>query len=144
MAEAKVPAQSIAAGHERRDLSPKNIALFGLSLALLLVIVVFVTYALHEHYARVQIRTEAPPSALFSAREPTPEPRLTVAPGEEIKALRAAEDSVLNSYGWIDAKNGTARIPVDRAIEILARRGLPARAPSGPKAQLDKASEGKP
>jgi hypothetical protein len=143
MAEAKIPAESIEAGHEVRDLSPKNIALFGLSLAILLVVVVIVTYWLHEHYAAVAIRTQAPPSPVSSAREPTPEPRLSVTPGEDIKALRAAEDSILKSYGWIDAKNGIVRIPVDRAIEILAQRGLPARAPGGANTARRESVEGK-
>jgi hypothetical protein len=142
MAEAKIPAESIESGHEVRDLSPKNIALFGLSLAILLVVVVIVTYWLHERYTAVEIRTQAPPSPFFSAREPTPEPRLSVTPGADIKALRAAEDSILKSYGWIDAKNGIVRIPVDRAIDILAQRGLPARAPTNANTARQQTMEG--
>lgn len=143
MAEAKIPAESIEAGHEVRDLSPKNIALFGLSLAVLLVAVVIVTYWLHEHYTTVEIRTQAPPSPVSSAREPTPEPRLSVTPGEDIKALRAAEDSILKNYGWVDAKSGIVRIPVERAMEILAQRGLPARTQSGASTEHREGVQGK-
>ncbi len=35
---------------------------------------------------------------------------------------------MLKSYGWIDRDKGVVRIPIDRAIEILAERGLPVRA----------------
>lgn len=143
MAEAKIPAESVAAGHELRDLSPKVIALFALSLALLLGVVVLVTYFLNEHYTIVQLRTQAPPSPLSAARKPTPEPRLAVTPGEDVKTLRAAEDSMLKSYGWIDRQKGIVRIPVDRAIEILAQRGLPARAQKAEKIQSGESSEGK-
>jgi hypothetical protein len=143
MAETRVPAEIVEAGHELRDLSPKNIALFGLSLALLLVITVTVTYFLYEHYASVQIRTQAPASPFSSAREPTPEPRLAVTPGEDLKALRAAEDSILKSYAGIDAKNGIVRIPVDRAIEILAQRGLPSRAQTREESPKREPAEGK-
>lgn len=52
---------------------------------------------------------------------PTPTSSYTVA------ALRPGEDAILNSYGWVDQKNGIARIPIDRAIDIVAARGLPAR-----------------
>ena len=31
----------------------------------------------------------------------------------------------LNNYGWIDRKAGVAHIPIDRAIDILAKKGLP-------------------
>lgn len=143
MAEAKVPVDSVDAGHELRDLSPKAIALFALSLAILLVLVVLVTYFLHEHYLTVQVRTQAPPSPLSAAREPTPEPRLAVTPGEDLKALRAAEDSLLKSYAWIDRQQGIVRIPIDRAIELLAQRGLPTRAQKGETTRSGGSLEGK-
>ncbi len=52
---------------------------------------------------------------------PTPTSSYTAA------ALRPGEDAILNSYGWVDQKNGIARIPISRAIDIIAARGLPAR-----------------
>jgi hypothetical protein len=143
MAEAKIPVESVEAGHELRDLSPKAIALFALSLATLLVLVVLVTSFLHEHYLRVQVRTQAPPSPFSAARAPTPEPRLAVTPGEQIKALRAAEDSLLKSYAWVDRQQGIVRIPIDRAMELLAQRGLPTRAQKGQKTQNRESSEGR-
>jgi cytochrome c oxidase cbb3-type subunit III len=42
--------------------------------------------------------------------------------------LRAAEDAALHSYGWVDRATGIVRIPIDRAMEVLAARGLPVRA----------------
>jgi hypothetical protein len=33
----------------------------------------------------------------------------------------------LNSYGWIDRSNGIVRIPIDRAMDLILQRGLPAR-----------------
>jgi hypothetical protein len=41
--------------------------------------------------------------------------------------MRAAEDAALDSYGWVDKDAGIVRIPVDRAMEILAKKGLPSR-----------------
>ena len=38
--------------------------------------------------------------------------------------MRAAEDQMLTSYGWVDPQNGVVRIPIDRAIDLLAQRGL--------------------
>jgi hypothetical protein len=31
----------------------------------------------------------------------------------------------LSHYGWVDRAAGIAHIPIDRAIDILAKRGLP-------------------
>jgi hypothetical protein len=35
---------------------------------------------------------------------------------------RRAEDATLTSYAWIDRSNGIVRIPIDRAMELLAER----------------------
>jgi len=54
-----------------------------------------------------------------------PEPRLQIAPWEELKTQRAYEENLLHSYGWVDRPTGRARMPIDRAMEIVAERGAP-------------------
>jgi hypothetical protein len=49
--------------------------------------------------------------------------------------MRAEEDKILKSYAWIDKEKNIVRIPIDRAIDILAERGLPVRAQSGEKSK---------
>lgn len=114
-------------GHEASELDPKRIALFAFILAVIIVGVIFVTYALYRRFTTVEIRSQATPSPLSYTREPTPEPHLVVDPGQDLKAMRAAENAVLHSYDWVDKEQGVVRIPIDRAIAILAARGLPAR-----------------
>jgi hypothetical protein len=130
MAEPNVPSKTIEAGHELSDLSPKNIAVFAASLAVTIIVVLWICYQLFQHYFTVSRKTEVPPSPLSYTREPTPEPHLLVVPGQELKATRAAEDSMLNSYAWVDREKGVVRIPIQRAIDILAQRGLPTRPPN--------------
>jgi hypothetical protein len=127
MAEPNVPSKTIETGHELSDLSPKNIAIFGVSLVMMVLIVLWVCYELFQHYSTVSMKTEVPPSPLSYTREPTPEPHLLVVPGQELKAMRAAEDSLLNSYAWVDREKGIVRIPIQRAIDILAQGGIRSR-----------------
>jgi hypothetical protein len=61
-----------------------------------------------------------------------PQPRLETAPVVDLRKIREAEDQSLTSYGWIDRKNGVVRIPIARAIDMLAERGLPARRETEP------------
>jgi hypothetical protein len=61
-----------------------------------------------------------------------PQPQLQLNPHDDLVSLRAREDMVLNGYGWVDRTNGVVRIPVERAIELLAQRGLPTREPNAP------------
>jgi hypothetical protein len=42
----------------------------------------------------------------------------------------------LSSYGWVDREAGIVRIPIDRAMDLLAERGLPARAGPDPFAEV--------
>lgn len=57
-------------------------------------------------------------------------PLLQIAPEIDLKEFRAREDAELSSYGWIDRTTGVVRIPVERAMELVAQRGLPARSPT--------------
>jgi hypothetical protein len=56
-----------------------------------------------------------------------PDPRLEVDERGQLNGIRLAEENTLYSYGWVDEKAGTVRIPIDRAIDLLAQRGLPVR-----------------
>jgi len=56
-----------------------------------------------------------------------PEPRLQVNGPQDLAAMREAEDRVLTQYAWVDPDHGIIRIPIDRAIGLLAQEGLPYR-----------------
>ena len=55
-----------------------------------------------------------------------PEPRLDVDDGNQATAdLHAREDLLLEHYSLVDGQPGTIRIPIERAMELIAQRGLP-------------------
>jgi hypothetical protein len=56
-----------------------------------------------------------------------PEPRLQTRPAADIEKMRITERQILESYAWIDEKGGIVRIPVERAMDLIAQRGLPVR-----------------
>jgi hypothetical protein len=41
--------------------------------------------------------------------------------------IRLREENILSTYGWADQNAGTVHIPIDRAMDLLAQRGLPVR-----------------
>jgi hypothetical protein len=51
-----------------------------------------------------------------------PAPRLQSNPPAELAAMRAREQLLLHSYAWIDEGEGIARIPIERAMELLVRQ----------------------
>jgi hypothetical protein len=114
-------------GYELSDLKPGAIALFVLGLVIAVALAVIITTLFVNYSALQHARREAPVPRLAGERETTPGARLQVDAQKELRQMRAAEDTALNSYGWVDKDAGIVRIPIDRAMEILAKKGLPAR-----------------
>ena len=55
-----------------------------------------------------------------------PQPRLETDDGnQDITDLHAREDLLLDHYSYVTGKPGAIRIPIDRAMELIAERGLP-------------------
>jgi hypothetical protein len=48
-----------------------------------------------------------------------PEPRLQINEPQDLKAYRDQQNQILESYAWIDHKNGRVRIPVEKAMESM-------------------------
>jgi hypothetical protein len=55
---------------------------------------------------------------------PPPLPRLQVYPVGHWKDFQAAERERLATYGWMDRSSGAVHIPIERAMELVAERGV--------------------
>src|SRR5580692_1223269 len=121
--------------HERRDVDVFQISAFGIGLLLSCIVVVFAMWAMFDFlFEREDAKNANNPAAAMMNERPKlpPEPRLQAEPKIELKDLRADEDAILNSYGWIDPNKGIVRIPIDQAIDIVAQKGLPSKpSPAG-------------
>jgi hypothetical protein len=82
---------------------------------------------LHDRLDHDVRRESAPIHPLAAEREQPPRPRLQETPAIDLREFRAREDERLSTYGWVDRSAGIVRVPIERAIEIVAREGLPVR-----------------
>jgi hypothetical protein len=116
-------------GHERRDIDARPIVGASVALAVVITLVAIGMRLVFHHYAAREAATSQPanPLAVEAGRQLPPEPRLQTAPIDDIQKLREHERSILDTYGWVDREHGVVRVPIDRAIDLLAERGLPAR-----------------
>jgi hypothetical protein len=109
-------------GHELREVNVGFLVgslfalLFGTFLVCLLVVGIFQFFA---HTYETQKNAQASPFQL------PPEPRIEEYPWKQLITLREHEDHLLSTYALIDPKQGIVRVPVDRAIDMLAQKGLP-------------------
>jgi hypothetical protein len=86
-------------------------------------------YLLHREGGVPASRIESPAQ---DARQLPPAPFLEVTPSEDEVQMRAAENRILTHYSWLDQDNGIVRLPIDRAMDLIVQRGLPARKTNGP------------
>jgi hypothetical protein len=115
--------------HEHRDVNERAVGKFGIALALLCVVALALLFGLFRYFLSVEQAKNPIPRTIIptDARKRPPEPQLEETPVLDLERMRQAEDQALNSYGWVDGQNGIVRIPIDRAIDLLAQRGLPNR-----------------
>jgi hypothetical protein len=110
------------AGHEQSEVS---VRLIVVSLAFLAV-ATFVVFVLVVGIFRYLYSTYSTEEATrLSQPVIPPAPRIEVAPYEQLQQLRVKEDHILNTYAWVDRKADVVRVPIDRAIDLLAAKGLP-------------------
>jgi hypothetical protein len=114
--------------HETIATSTRALWLFIAGMAMFIALSAFGLAGLYRWFA-ASPGTPEPATPLVPERQQPPPPRLQTSPHRDIESFRAAEDRALSSYGWVDRNLGVVRIPIDRAIDIVAQRGLPARAP---------------
>jgi hypothetical protein len=127
--------QSENAAYETRDVRLRPLLVFvtGLTaVALAVYLVVFGMVRLFNRQAASRDAQVAPASAgappLNAGDEHLPpEPRIQANPSADLRTLRAEEDAVLTTYGWVDRQAGVVRVPIDVAMALVVSEGLAVR-----------------
>ncbi len=128
--EVAPPGASVDAGHELRDVRVWPIVGAGVGLFTLAVVVHLAMLLVLNVFAARESKESPPANPLAGAYGPKapPQPRLQTEPRGDLEQLHAAEDAALETYGWVDKPAGVVRIPIERAMDLVASA---AGAPSG-------------
>jgi len=128
---------------EREDWSPKTVYGFLIALFVICTLVLFVVRGVYGFMDAYQRKRQPALNPLVTAtgadtRVVTPadvgafpQPRLETDERGQIRRFRLSEEQRLHSYGWVDQNAGIVRIPIDRAMDLIAERGLPTRPQAG-------------
>jgi len=111
--------------HETSDVNVWAVGKFGIGLVIVTILSFALLLGLFRYF---ESREEANKGTTVEVMKAFPEPRLETNEPRDLKGIRDEEDKVLKSYSWVDQQKGIVRIPVDVAIDVLAKRGLPSRA----------------
>jgi hypothetical protein len=136
---------------EQEDLSPAGIFYFMAGLAVVGVVIYFIVVGMYRFLDAYDRRHQAPanpmsiqtgvdarvtmpfPEALSKIDQTFPKPVLEHSEMTQFNEVLEKQDRTLASYDWVDKDKGVVRIPIDKAMELLAQRGLPV-LPEGPQA----------
>jgi len=133
-------AESVRGGTGAIPASLRNVFIMAASVVVMLALCLSTTGIMMRHFSRTTPMQPMRPLGIVIAPDEKPLTRLP-APSLELDdghadylALRQQQSEKLNSYGWVDRSNGIVRIPIDRAMDLIASRGLPAAPTNAPRA----------
>ena len=129
-------------GFETEDLSPAGVFYFMAGLAVVCVLIYFIVVGMYRFLDAYDRSHQAPlnPMAVKTGVDPRtmmtgeireqlhrtfPKPVLETSERTQFGDYLSKQEAILGSYDWVDQKNGVVRIPIERAMELLAQRGLP-------------------
>jgi hypothetical protein len=138
--------------YERRDIRVADVFYFLAALAFSGLIIHFVVTGVYHELEKRNQEQQAPVSPLVTnvpqdtrhippnyktdaestdyekyLKANFPAPQLETDERTQLNTIITKQEETLNSYGYIDQKAGTVHIPIERAMDLIAQRGLPAR-----------------
>jgi len=110
-------------GHETADVNIWAVGKLGIALVVITILSIGLLVGVFQFFNNRDDRgaQTVDPVKMF------PAPQALTNEPQGLADYRKAEEKLLTGYGWVDQQKGVVRIPVDQAIDLLAKRGLPVR-----------------
>jgi hypothetical protein len=123
-------------GFEHEDMNSKGPLYFMAGLILLCSVIFLIMFGMYRFLDSYASEHQPPLSPMVTPEADTrlvtredpktfPQPRLEVNERTELRSFIEDQDRQLATYDWVDKNKGIVRIPIDRAMELIAKRGLP-------------------
>jgi len=100
---------------ERSDADPKLIGWITAGIALFVAVVPLL---IPLFFPETLARTTAQAPDISDAA-----PRLAVHPRNDLGHFKSDEEAEMQGYGWVDRSHGIVRIPIEQAMDMLAKQG---------------------
>lgn len=109
-----------ADNYEKKDVRVSVVAGSLVLLTFFIVAGIVISYASYAGLEFWMKKHDPPLPPMLQTHVVVPEPRLQVRPADDLALFQKEQQETLNSYAWVDREAGVARIPIQRAMEILA------------------------
>ena len=116
-------------GYEERDISARQLLIYGTAGLVILLGIAYITVTVLYSYYEKTFPQQSSAVSFFQSEDDdrAPDPRLEIHPSREREAMDKREEEWTHSYGWVDYREGIARIPLELALKQTAEKGLPYR-----------------
>lgn len=111
-------------GYETRDANTGGVLNFLVIMAVVLVLTGLIAWGVFRYFA-TQARQNAATSPFADTRPLPLGPQLQVTPREDWLQYRQSQQQNLETYSWVNKEKGIVSIPVEQAMDILVKKGLP-------------------
>jgi hypothetical protein len=112
-------------GYETRDANAGGAFKFLVALGAVLVVTALVCWGLFRFFSAHDVNQGASDSPFANTRQLPLGPQLQVNPREDWLKFREDQEKSLQTYAWENRSAGTVRVPIEEAMELLVKKGVP-------------------
>lgn len=117
--------QATAPGYETRDANVGGVFNFLVALGIVLVVTALVSWGLFRYFSAHALDQAASDSPFADTRQLPLGPQLQVNPREDWLKFREQQEQALETYAWENRSAGTVRVPIEVAMDLLVKKGVP-------------------
>jgi hypothetical protein len=112
-------------GYETRDANAGGALKFLMALGIVLVVTALVCWGMFRYFSAHAMDQAASDSPFAGTRQLPLGPQLQVNPREDWLKFREEQEQALETYAWENRSSGTVRVPIEVAMDLLVKKGLP-------------------
>lgn len=120
-------------GYETTDANTGGVFNFLVALGIVLVVASLVCWGLFRYFSAHAVDQAASESPFADTRQLPLGPQLQVNPREDWLKFREEQEKSLETYAWENRTARTVRVPIEEAMELLVKKGVPVQ--GGPQTQ---------
>jgi hypothetical protein len=120
-------------GYETTDANAGGAFKFLMALGIVLVATALVCWGMFRYFSAHAMDQAASDSPFADTRQLPLGPQLQVNPREDWLKFREDQQQALETYAWENRSAGIVRVPIEVAMELLVKKGVPVQ--SAPQAQ---------
>ena len=112
-------------GYETRDANVGGVYNFLVAMGIILVVTGLVCWGMFHYFTAHEVDPAATDSPFADTRQLPLGPQLQVNPRADWLKFREQQEKSLEQLDWENRTAGTARVPIEDAMQLLVKKGVP-------------------